>query len=244
MVTSTWPQGHGTPVPSMATPIPPTEVAMYTHVLVGTDGSETAMRAVDAAARLVDADDARLTVVHAFDSRTTVVPQDADGFRDEFGWKSPPAAPPSRSRTRQRSTPAPGCGALEVDAVAEPGHPVPVLLEAVQRLRPDVIVVGNVDLRRPRLRRGIGPSLSRKADVDVIIVDKPASAPGSGLLAPRGSTDPILETYRRRRGSTWARCRCRLRHHVRGCRATSSASRAGEGRPRGCRPRPGPWPAR
>ena len=155
---------------------------MYTHVLVGTDGSETAMRAVDAAARLAHAHDARLTVVHAFDSRTTVAPQDADGFRDEFGWKlTPGGAAEWLAYEAAEHARAVSCGALEVDAVAEPGHPVPVLLEAVQRLRPDAIVVGNADLRRPRLRRGIGPSLSRKADVDVIIVD--TASERSRLLA-------------------------------------------------------------
>ena len=151
---------------------------MYSHVLVGTDGSDTAARAVDAAARLAHAHGARLTVVHAFGARRASSPSDLEGFRDEFGWQlTPGGAAESLVLAAADRARAAACGALEVDVVAEPGQPVPVLLEAVLRLQPDAVVVGNADLRRPRLRRGIGPSLSRRAPVDVIIVDTTESRP-------------------------------------------------------------------
>ena len=155
---------------------------MYTHVLVGTDGSATAARAVDAAARLAHAHGARLTVVHAFDPRPAREVPEPPGLGDELGWRlTPGGAAEVLVRDAAEQAQAAACGALDVDVRAEPGQPVPVLLRAVLDVEPDAVVVGNADLRRPRLRRGIGPSLSRKADVDVIIVD--TTSDRTGLLA-------------------------------------------------------------
>jgi nucleotide-binding universal stress UspA family protein len=145
---------------------------MYAHVLVGTDGSPTATRAVGAAARLAHAHGARLTVVHAFDPRPPRDVHHADRARDELGWRlTPGGAADVLVRDAADHAQAVACGALDVHVRAEPGHPVPVLLRAVAAVEPDAVVVGNADLRRPRVRRAIGPSLSRKAGVDVIIVD-------------------------------------------------------------------------
>ncbi len=151
---------------------------MYDHVLVGTDGSATATRAVTAAAQLAHAHDARLTIVHPFEPRPALPSDLGDRDLDELGWRGTPGgAAELLVQEAAAHARAASCGALDADGYAEPGQPVPVLLEAVLRHRPDVLVVGNADLRRPRLRRGIGTTLSKKAPVDVVIVDTSGARP-------------------------------------------------------------------
>ena len=58
---------------------------MYDHVLVGTDGSATATKAVEAAAQLAPVHRARLTIAHAFDPREPG-PRDSRGLETEFPW--------------------------------------------------------------------------------------------------------------------------------------------------------------
>lgn len=142
---------------------------MYEHVLVGTDGSPTAMRAVEAAARLARAHDARLTIVHAFKPRPPS-PRD-ERFRELWPrMTSGVIADEIVKRAEHHARAAVG-GALDVETLHGPGKPVAVLRRAVTSLSPDVVVVGNADLRRPRAHRSIGHALSRKVHSDVVVVD-------------------------------------------------------------------------
>jgi nucleotide-binding universal stress UspA family protein len=144
---------------------------VYEHVLVGTDGSVTASRAVEAAARLAHAHQARLTIVHAFPSAGTR-PHVASPVPDELSWLQTPggaadAVVASAIGIAQQAA----CGALVVDGRAEVGHPRAVLRALVDELRPDVVVVGNADARRSLTRRGLGAWLAGRTPADVVIVD-------------------------------------------------------------------------
>lgn len=144
---------------------------MYDHVLVGTDGSATATKAVEAAARLAHAHRARLTIAHAFDPRQPVpvsnpAVEAASTWRQSVGARAEALVNDAADHAQ-----AAACGGLRIDARAEPGPPVAVLLAFAGDLRPDVVVVGNADLHRVRLRRSIGHALSRRVHSDVIIVD-------------------------------------------------------------------------
>lgn len=156
---------------------------MYHHVLVGTDGSMTSSRAVRAAARLAQTHCARLTIAHAFDPRRSQ-DQDDPTMPRELRWTlTSGARAEALVGEAVNAAQAEGCGgALRVEGRAEPGNPLSVLRALIRELQPDVVVVGNADLHRFRLRRGIGPTLSRHAGVDVIVVNT-VGRPPSGLTS-------------------------------------------------------------
>lgn len=143
---------------------------MYDHVLVGTDGSETATRAVEAAARLAHAHDARLTIAYAFSSKLGRAAAEVPA--QELDWRSTPGGiAESIVAEAVGVAQSAACGALRVDTRAEPGHPVAVLLALADELTPDAVVVGNADVRRPRVRRSVGHALTRRVAGDVVVVD-------------------------------------------------------------------------
>ena len=142
---------------------------MYDHVLVGTDGSATATRAVEAAARLAHAHRAKLTIAHAFKPREVSGPADAPvehGWRVTAGGAADLLVTAAADRAHAAS-----CGGITVETRVEPGHPMPVLLSLVRELEPCAVVVGNADIHRLRVRRSLGHALSRRASADVVVVD-------------------------------------------------------------------------
>jgi nucleotide-binding universal stress UspA family protein len=135
---------------------------VYDHVLVGTDGSISSVRAVRAAARLAEAHQARLTIVHPYLSR--------------------PRAPAARSLVAAAADHARAIvgGELPVDTRAEVGMPVTVLCSLIEELRPDVVVVGNADVRRALGRADIASVVACPSGRDIVIVDT-----SRGRRAPR-----------------------------------------------------------
>lgn len=155
-------------------------VRLYNHVLVGTDGSVIATAAVEAAALLAQAHGATLTIAYAFDPWRPD-PAASPAAEAEFAWVL--ASSGARAEAvvaaaidcAQLAT----CGGLAVNARVEPGRPVAVLAALTAELRPDVVVVGNADVRPLRLRRSIGHALTRRVSVDLVIVDTVSEAAGS-----------------------------------------------------------------
>lgn len=144
---------------------------MYDHVLVGTDGSPTATRAVTAAAELAHVQNAKLTIGHAFSAH--VPPEALDGFVDaDLRWLAwPGTVAESALAGAVEHAQRVACGGLQVVGRAEPGDPVGVLAALAGELEVDVVVVGNADVWRRRFRRGIGAMVARRVLVDVIVVD-------------------------------------------------------------------------
>lgn len=146
---------------------------MYNHVLVGTDGSATASRAVEAAARLAHAHRARLTIVHAFKSGHHALTDDCP---HELSWRlSAGGIADCVVDAAARAARTVAEDELEVDTRHAPGSAVTVLLRAIRALKPDAVVVGNADVHGFRVRRSIGHRLTRKACVDVVVVDTRAA---------------------------------------------------------------------
>lgn len=145
---------------------------MYEHVLVGTDGSATASRAVEAAARLAQIHGARLSIAHAFDGRapqlilTPEVEADVGWWLSSSGGRAE-AVVEAAAGTARRVT----RGSLEVEGVIRPGSPVAVIAAVAGERRVDAVVVGNADVHRLRLHRSIGHALSRRVRGDVVVVD-------------------------------------------------------------------------
>lgn len=148
-----------------------TVAPMYQRLLVGTDGSPTATRAVEAAAAMARLHGAELVIAHAFAPRFDLAL--LNSAPDDVAWTMTPGslADATLAHAAVHARAAAG-GELEVHGRAEPGSPVPVLLRLVDELDPDALVIGNRDMRGlVRRHRSVGRALARRAGCDVVIID-------------------------------------------------------------------------
>ena len=141
----------------------------YKTVVVGTDGSDSSLRAVDRAGQLASGPDAKVIVASAY----LPSPEDtraADLLKDE-GYKMSGTAPVYEllHDARDRATAA---GATAVEERAIEGAPVDALLALVNEVGADVLVVGNVGLNTiaGRLLGSVPANVARRSKTDVLIV--------------------------------------------------------------------------
>lgn len=143
----------------------------YRTVVVGTDGSDTSLAAVDRAAAVAADSDAELVVVCAFTpaSRDDTAGAE-DALKDEaylvVGWT------PAEETLRTAEDRAVAAGARKVRTAAVDGAPVDVLRAAVREHGADLLVVGNRGLTTlsGRLLGSVPGDLARRSGVDVLIV--------------------------------------------------------------------------
>jgi nucleotide-binding universal stress UspA family protein len=145
------------------------ELSTYRTVVVGTDGSDSSLRAVDRAGAIAAASNANLIVAtahfpHAVDTRA------ADALGAE-GYKMAGNAP-VYSILRDARDRAKEAGAADIKERAILGAPVEALLDLADEVDADLLVVGSVGLGtvKGRLLGSVPASISRKARVDVLIV--------------------------------------------------------------------------
>jgi nucleotide-binding universal stress UspA family protein len=144
-------------------------MSTYRTVLVGTDGSDSSLRAVDRAAAIAAEANAQVIVATAY------LPQSGDAhaaqlLKDE-GYRLLGNAPiyailqEARDRAKQ-------AGATEVKERPVRGTPVDALVELAQEVDADLLVVGSVGLGTisGRLLGSVPASVSRRAKTDVLIV--------------------------------------------------------------------------
>ena len=143
-------------------------MSAYQTVVVGTDGSDSSLRAVERAARIAGAD-AKLIVASAYlphsdDSRA------ADALRDE-SYKVTGSAPIYEILHTAKER-AHNAGAKNVEERAIVGAPVDALVTLAEEANADLLVVGNVGLSTiaGRLLGSVPANVSRRAKVDVLIV--------------------------------------------------------------------------
>lgn len=171
---------------------------MYERVVVGTDGSDTADRAVEAAARLAVAHDAVLVVVHAFSARVPARQRAAwQDAPDEVRWRLSPGTIAEETVLAAADLARDVAnGDLLVSSWTEPGHPIPVLLRVVERVDADVLVIGNRDMPgRARVRRSVGRAVARRATCDVVIVDTLGRRQHRQQRSPARDFARLLETH-------------------------------------------------
>lgn len=148
-------------------------MSAYRTVVVGTDGSESSLRAVRRAGGLAGACGARLLIVCAFlpsradereVRRTQVRP--GDDAAQVLG------AAPAEVTVRHAAEEALAAGAGEVEQLAVVGSPVETLLDVVARARADLLVVGNrgLDSLKGRLMGSVPADVTRRSSVDVLVV--------------------------------------------------------------------------
>jgi len=140
----------------------------YRTVVVGTDGSDSSMRAVEKAAQIAGAD-AKLIVASAY------LPQHENGraadILKEESYKVSGTAPiyAILQDAKERAHKA---GAKNVDERPIVGAPVDALVKLAEDEKADLLVVGNVGLSTiaGRLLGSVPANVSRRAKVDVLIV--------------------------------------------------------------------------
>jgi nucleotide-binding universal stress UspA family protein len=153
---------------------PPPEGAIvpsYRNVLVGTDGSASSFRAVEAAGRVAGDAGAKLILVCAYQPMP-----DRDRVRagDQLGdlaYKVEGSTPADDALRAARDR-AVAAGAQEVEQVAVEGDAVDSLLTLAEERGIDLLVVGNRGLNSlaGRLLGSVPANLSHRAACDVLIV--------------------------------------------------------------------------
>ncbi|MDQ2836369.1 MAG: universal stress protein [Actinomycetota bacterium] len=143
----------------------------YQAIVVGTDGSDSSLRAIDRAAGLAHDAGAKLVIVCAYrptDPADTVADRDALGSE---GYQLVGSAP-AEDILRRAEGRAARAGASSIDSVSVDGSPVQAILQAAKDSSADLIVVGNRGLNRlgGRLLGSVPSDVARRADIDVLIV--------------------------------------------------------------------------
>jgi nucleotide-binding universal stress UspA family protein len=148
-------------------------VSAYRTVVVGTDGSESSLRAVARAGALAGSCGATLVIACAYlptetDDREVSRAQDVLGDEAYQVVGSSPAEETVRTATERAAS----AGAGQVRSLAVAGSPVEVLLDVVRREQADLLVVGNRGLNsiKGRLLGSVPSDAMRRSACDVLIV--------------------------------------------------------------------------
>lgn len=143
----------------------------YKSIIVGTDGSETAERAVITAAGLAAADGARLVVVTAYEeSRSAAGDIAADRVPVDIRHVLTERVQAEELAERGRAA-AREAGASSVTVQALPGEPGEVLLQAAKDFAADVIVVGSRGLTSHAhfILGSVAATVTHHAPCDVLV---------------------------------------------------------------------------
>lgn len=146
-------------------------MSAYRTIVVGTDGSDTSLAAVDRAASVAADSGAELVIVCAYHPAGRDDTASAeDALKDEaylvVGWT------PAEETLRTAEERAVAAGARTVRTVAADGNPVDVLRAAAEDAKADLLVVGNRGLNTlsGRILGSVPSDVARRSGVDVLIV--------------------------------------------------------------------------
>src|SRR6202047_1578320 len=177
-------------------------MSAYQTLVVGTDGSDTSLRAVEHAAAFAAENNARLIIAMAhlpevdkggwgrparpdrvIDGRAEVTLGGEGDYK--MHGRAPVYAILQEARDRARAA-----GAKNIETRPIPGDPVHALFRLAKEVEADLLVVGNVGLgaRSDKWLGSVPGNISRRAKTDVLIVPttdrgivKKRSAPGHNL---------------------------------------------------------------
>lgn len=143
----------------------------YRTVLVGTDGSESSLRAVSRAAELAAESEAKLIIATGYFRE----PEDghaADVLKQEAYMVAGRA--PIYAVLREAHARAAAAGAIDVEERSIEDAPVHALVHLAEDVNADLLVVGNVGLNARRAILGrlfsVAGQVSSRAKADVLIV--------------------------------------------------------------------------
>ena len=144
----------------------------YKVVVVGTDGSETSLRAVDKAAAIAAESNAKLIVASAYLSSDShqggTDPDQLSGEKYRTEGNAPLYA-----MLREASDRARQAGVHDVEEKAVEGAPVDALIELAEKVHADLIVVGDVGLNSVvgRLIGSVPRAVRSRAKTEVLVVE-------------------------------------------------------------------------
>jgi len=141
----------------------------YQTVVVGTDGSESSLRAVDRAGEVAAESNAKLFIATGYFPPGDDV-RAADVLKDE-GYKVRGNAP-IFAMLREARDRAKAAGAKNIEERPIQGAAVDALVDLAEEVKADLLVVGNVGLGSllGRVFGSIPATVSRRAKADVLIV--------------------------------------------------------------------------
>ncbi|GAB3032700.1 universal stress protein [Mycobacterium bourgelatii] len=148
-------------------------MSAYQTVVVGTDGSDSSLRAVERAAAIAADHGAKLIVATAHlpvaeeRGRYAIPPGSDHGADYRTVGEAPFYAILQDARERAHKA-----GATDVEEKSIVGAPISALVHLAEEMLADLLVVGNVGLSSVagRLLGSVPSEVSRKATVDVLIV--------------------------------------------------------------------------
>ena len=159
-------------------------MSAYQTLVVGTDGSDTSLRAVDHAAAVATENNAKLIIAMAHlpnvEKGGWARPPHPDGVIDpraevvlggEGGYKMHGSAP-IYAILREARDRAAAAGAKDIEARPIRGDPVHALLRLAKEVKADLLVVGNVGLstRTDKWLGSVPGNVLRRAKIDVLLV--------------------------------------------------------------------------
>jgi nucleotide-binding universal stress UspA family protein len=144
----------------------------YKVVVVGTDGSETSLRAVDKAAAIAAESNAKLIVASAY---TPADSQQGGTEPDQLSGEKyrTEGNAPLYAMLREASDRAREAGADDVEEKAIEGAPVDALIDLAEEVHADLIVVGDVGLNSVvgRLIGSVPRAVRHRAKTEVLVVE-------------------------------------------------------------------------
>ena len=146
-------------------------MSAYQTIVVGTDGSESSLKAVERAGALAG-DTGKLVISCAYFPNERGAGEAADVLKDEAYQVT--GSSPTEEILRTAKERATSAGAAAANVVQRPvkGAPVDALLQLVTDVKGDLLVVGNKGLNSiaGRLLGSVPADVARKAACDVLIV--------------------------------------------------------------------------
>ncbi|GAC71061.1 universal stress protein [Gordonia soli] len=145
-------------------------MSAYQTIVVGTDGSESSLKAVDRAGALGAGAGAKVIIACAYFPNERGVGEVSDVLKDEAYQVQ--GSSPTEEILRTAKERAQRAGATTIDARSVKGAPVDALLQLVSDSRADLLVVGNKGLNSiaGRLLGSVPADVARKSACDVLIV--------------------------------------------------------------------------
>jgi nucleotide-binding universal stress UspA family protein len=148
-------------------------MSAYQTVVVGTDGSESSLRAVDRAGSIAADHSAKLIIATAHlpvseeKGRYAIPPGSTHGEDYRLVGEAPYYAILREAAIRARKA-----GAKDVEEKSIVGAPITALVHLAEESSADLLVIGNVGLSSVagRLLGSVPSEVSRKAKTDVLIV--------------------------------------------------------------------------
>jgi nucleotide-binding universal stress UspA family protein len=145
---------------------------VFKHIVVGTDGSPTALHAVTEAAELARATGARLNIVCAYEpAPESRLREEARDAPDDVRWMINPHEDADVA-LREAADRATELGVTAIDQHARQGEAAGVLLDVAEEIGADLLVVGNKGMTGARrfLLGSVPNQVSHHAPCSVLIV--------------------------------------------------------------------------